>query len=82
MPVPACKKFLQNLVDYLDGKLSTAAKAAEDRHAEDCAKCRILRDSTRQTVELYKRMDLYPVPSDVEARLLQAVDRRIALDRG
>jgi anti-sigma factor RsiW len=77
----ACKQFLESLVDYFDGKLNPAGRAAFDRHAAHCVTCRILRDSTRKTIQLYRSIELSPVPNDIEARLLRELDKRIALGR-
>jgi hypothetical protein len=38
----------------------------------------VIADTTRKTVRIYKGMDPYPVPKDVEERLMQAIERKMA----
>ncbi len=73
---PACKHFLEDLGDYLDGHQTAAARADFDRHFAACFRCRILRDTIRKMLEFYKSRHANPVPSDVEARLMEAIEKR------
>jgi hypothetical protein len=38
----------------------------------------VITDTTKKTVKIYKGMDPYPIPSDVEARLMAALERKMA----
>jgi anti-sigma factor RsiW len=74
--VITCKAFVAGVGDYLDGALDTGIRAGFDRHAADCPRCRIVAETTRKTVELYKRFHLCEVPPALEARVLAAIRAR------
>jgi len=65
-----CREFLNELCDYLDGKCSAKA----EHHLARCRRCRIVCETTRQTVALYRRWSTdCAVPEDVERRLMAAL---------
>jgi len=70
----ACRHFLKDLGEYLDGNLTALARADFDRHFEACFQCRILRDTIRKMLQFYKSTQARPIPSDVEARLMEAIE--------
>ena len=79
---PACKHFLEDLLeDYFDEKLTALARLEFDRHSAACSRCRMLRDTLRKTLQFYKKMTARPVPSDVQARLMEALEKRMAVKR-
>jgi len=71
-----CRQFLHEVSDYLDG----AADCAEvESHLAACRKCRIVCETTRQTIRLYHRWEgAAELPADVEARLMACLEQRIA----
>jgi hypothetical protein len=68
-----CRQFAAELGDYLDDTLESAARAGCDLHMEECRRCRIIAQTTRKTLQLYKLIPLVPVPPEVEMRLLAAI---------
>ena len=64
-----CKDLLGGLSDYLDGNEDSAMCAELRRHMEGCEKCRLVVDSARRTIQLYKGDDLVEFPLDVKKRL-------------
>ena len=38
----------------------------------------MIADTTKKTVQIYKGMEPYPIPGDVEARLMAALEKRMA----
>ncbi len=38
----------------------------------------VIADTTRKTVQIYKGMEPYPIPADVEARLMAALEKKMA----
>jgi hypothetical protein len=38
----------------------------------------VVADTTKKTIRIFKGMDPYPVPGDVESRLLDALERKMA----
>ena len=65
-----CKDLLGGISDYLDGSASEALCEEIRRHMEGCANCRVVVDSTRRTISLYKGDDLVQeLTPDFQARL-------------
>jgi anti-sigma factor RsiW len=73
-----CKDFLHELSDYLDENLEDEIRAKLEQHITECPNCWVIADTTRRTIKIYKGMEPYPIPSDVEARLMQALERKMA----
>jgi len=73
-----CKDFLRELSEYLDESLDREVRAKLEKHITECPNCWVIADTTRRTIKIYKGMEPYPVPSDVQARLMAALDRKMA----
>jgi anti-sigma factor RsiW len=73
-----CKDFLRELSDYLDESLDTEIRAKLEKHITECPNCWVIADTTRKTIKIYKGMDPQPIPSDVESRLMAALERKMA----
>ncbi len=65
-----CHHLLNSLSDYIDGELSGELCAEIDRHLQGCDNCRIVIDSLRKTVTLYRTSaEETNMPVDVRDRL-------------
>jgi hypothetical protein len=42
----------------------------------------VIADTTRKTIRVYRGMDPHPLPSDVESRLMLALEKKIAAGKG
>jgi anti-sigma factor RsiW len=73
-----CKDFLHELSDYLDASLDAEVRAKLEKHITECPNCWVIADTTRKTIQIYKGMEPYPIPSDVEERLMKALERKMA----
>jgi len=73
-----CKDFLQELSEYLDDSVEAEVRAKIEAHMLECPNCWVICDTTKKTVKIYKGMDPQPVPADVEARLMAALEKKIA----
>lgn len=73
-----CKDFLSELSDYLDETIDAATRAKLERHITECPNCWVIADTTRRTIRIYKGMEPHPIPEDVESRLMQALEKKIA----
>jgi anti-sigma factor RsiW len=71
--VLTCRRFVAGLNDYLDDDLDGAIRGEFDRHASGCPRCRIIAETTRKTIELYRTFLPGEVPTAVEARLFTAI---------
>lgn len=73
-----CKDFLKELGDYLDEAVGSEAKAALEQHISECPNCWVITDTTKKTVQIYKGMEPYPIPVDVQSRLMAALEKKMA----
>ena len=73
-----CKDFLHELSDYLDESIDAEIRAKLEEHITECPNCWVIADTTRKTIQIYKGMEPYPIPSDVESRLMRALEKRMA----
>ncbi len=76
-----CKEFLHELSDYLDESLAAELRAKLERHITECPNCWVIADTTRKTIQIYKGTERYPIPADVEARLMNALEKKMAAKR-
>jgi anti-sigma factor RsiW len=68
-----CKEFLQELTDYLDGKISESLRAELDEHLHWCHECHVVMNTTKKTIEIYRDNQIYELPEDLRTRLHQAI---------
>jgi anti-sigma factor (TIGR02949 family) len=73
-----CKDFLHELSDYLDESLDKDERTKLEKHVAECPNCWVISDTTKKTIQIFKGMDPYPVPEDVRARLMAALERKMA----
>lgn len=78
MPLLTCKDFLAELSDFLDERLDAELRSKLERHITECPNCWVIADTTRKTIQIYKGMDPYPIPGDVETRLMKALEKKMA----
>ena len=77
-----CKHLLGSLSDYIDGELGSAVCSEIEQHLQDCENCRIVVDSLRKTVYLYKVTAGTPaMPIDVRERLYKRLDLKEFIDK-
>ncbi len=73
-----CKEFLQELSDYLDENVDAGIKAKLEEHIAKCPNCWVVCDTTKRTIKVYKGMEAFSIPADVESRLMLALDKKMA----
>jgi anti-sigma factor RsiW len=73
-----CKDFLRELSDYLDDATDPALRAELESHINECPNCWVICDTTRKTIQVYKGMDLHPLPEAVHHKLMDALAQRAA----
>jgi anti-sigma factor RsiW len=71
-----CRHLLDSLSPYVDGELGPELCLELERHLNGCENCRIVVDSLRKTVYLYRVASDEPpaVPEDVRQRLYHCLD--------
>ena len=73
-----CKEFLQELSDYLDATVDAELRRKLEVHISECPNCFVILDTTKKTIQVFKGMKEYAIPSDVHTRLMAAVERKCA----
>jgi anti-sigma factor RsiW len=69
-----CRHLLGELSEYLDGEASAEFCAEIERHLADCEDCRIVVDTLRKTVLLYRDLPQPGLPAGARERLYRALD--------
>ncbi len=69
-----CQQWLGQLSDYVDGDLAEGMCQEIRRHMQDCQNCRVVVDTLRKTVSLYRVQGQEPTPENVEDRLLHVLN--------
>jgi hypothetical protein len=62
----------------LDESIDAELRAKLERHMSECPNCWVIADTTRRTIQIYKGMEAHPIPTDVQDRLMAALDKKIA----
>jgi anti-sigma factor RsiW len=73
-----CKEFLQELSDYLDETVDVELRRRIEVHITQCPNCFVILDTTKRTIQVYKGMQPQALPDEVQARLMKAVERKMA----
>ena len=77
----ACQELKEQLSGFIDGDLEDAVCQEIQRHLEDCDDCRIMVDTLKKTIVLYRASPEETVPPDVHARLFKVLDLQ-AMQKG
>jgi anti-sigma factor RsiW len=64
-----CRDLCPQLSEYLDGTASQALCAEIERHVAGCDNCRIVLDTLRRTVALYRGLPQPELPEGFRERL-------------
>jgi hypothetical protein len=73
-----CKEFLAELTDFLDEKTDIEIRTKLEKHIAECPNCWVICDTTKKTISVYKGMKSCSIPEDVHARLMAAMERKMA----
>lgn len=68
-----CQALQEQLSEYIDGQLDDALCAEIEAHLAGCDNCRILVDTLRKTILLYRQQSPADMPSDVRERLCRVL---------
>lgn len=64
-----CEELLQYLSDYIDQELNEALIAEAQDHLATCHNCRVVLDSTQQTIFLFRDQGKRTIPGQSRSRL-------------
>ena len=68
-----CEELKARLSDYIDGELDADLCEELEQHLAGCGDCRIVVDTLRKTIVLYRDYGTAPMPRDAHARLVRAL---------
>jgi hypothetical protein len=68
-----CTEFLAQLDELLDEKIPGTMRADLEQHLRECEHCVITYSTTRKTIEIYQRHELYELPNALRDRLHAAI---------
>lgn len=68
-----CNTIKEQLSEYIDGELDDGLCAAIQTHLADCDDCRVLVDTLRKTILLYRQQSSAAMPPGVKERLYQVL---------
>ncbi len=69
-----CQHLLGELSDFLDGEASSEVCAEIERHLRTCEDCRVVVDTLRKTVTLYRELPQPVLPAVARRRLYKTLD--------
>lgn len=69
-----CQHLLDGLSEYLDGEASAELCAEIERHLAGCAECRVMVDTLRKTVVLYRELPRPDFSAEARQRLFRALE--------
>lgn len=72
-----CSHLKEALADYLDGDLDTDLCRELHAHLKDCHPCRVVVDSTRQTIRFFSQERPVQLPPEVQRRLQETLKARV-----
>lgn len=72
-----CKDIVKELADYLDEDLDASLRASIEAHLEKCKDCRLVVDTTKQTIQIYCNSEPAPLPAETRSKLHDALTKRL-----
>ncbi len=72
-----CQQLLAQLSEYVEGEAGQEICRVIEHHLEECGNCRIVVDTLRRTIALYREYGAEPLPEGVQSRLYTILDLRV-----
>ena len=69
-----CRNLKAQLSEFIDGELDDAVCQEIQKHLSSCENCRIMVDTLKKTIVLYRDEPVEPVPHDVHERLVKVLE--------
>lgn len=64
-----CEVLLQYLSDYIDNNLDEELTAVAQHHLATCTNCRVVLDTTQETITLFREQGQRTIPAQRRERL-------------
>jgi len=71
-----CEDMLRMLNDYVDGDVDISVCKEFEKHLTGCDPCKVVVDTIRKTITLYKGSEVYEVPAEFHTRLYETLRRK------
>ena len=71
-----CKKFLEELNNFLDSSIDPSLRAEIEKHLDKCPNCFVICDTTKKTINVYKGMQAKALPEGIRSRLMNFLDSK------
>jgi hypothetical protein len=68
-----CSEFIAQLDDLIDNHVSATLRADLEEHLSGCEHCVVTLSTTRKTIEIYRKTEIYELPNDMRERLQKAI---------
>lgn len=68
-----CTEFLAQLDELIDDEVTAGLRADLEDHLRGCEHCVITLNTTRKTIEIYRKHEIYELPEEVRVRLEKAI---------
>jgi hypothetical protein len=78
MSLLTCNRFMEELSEYLDESVHGKLRAELEAHVTECPNCWVVVDTTKKTLRIYKGMEPEPLSNDLQARLMGALQKKMA----
>ena len=69
----SCEELLNELNDYLDDELTAALRRELEEHLSECRPCKVVADSTRQTVKIVTGCRSFELPPKFSAKIMTRI---------
>ncbi|MBI1337300.1 MAG: anti-sigma factor [Phycisphaera sp.] len=70
-----CKDLLELINQYIDEEVDASVCEKFEKHLAECKPCRVVIDSIRGTIQLYRGDQPYELPDDVRNRLHETLQK-------
>jgi predicted anti-sigma-YlaC factor YlaD len=68
-----CREILEGLSEYIDEELAEKTCREIEMHLKDCYNCRVVVNTLRKTVTMYREVPTPEIPGDVRTRLHKVI---------
>lgn len=72
-----CKEIVKELADYLDEALDPVLRESIELHLNKCKDCRLVVDTTKQTIQIFCNSEPAPLPQSTRQRLHEALAKHL-----
>ena len=72
-----CQDVIRELSDYLDGGVDAATLEQIEHHLAACEECKLIVDQTKMAIELFCDSQPVELPTEVRARLHEALRQKM-----